>query len=348
MSSLDKTNQITGIAGNIIGGVQAAKQLFTNTKKEEARQDTRQVNMQGKLNEINSKTNKDLADYEQKLKLQMWKDTNYSAQLEQAGMAGLSKVAVLGGSGGGTQGASVNSGGVGSGASNSAQAMMANTQAELAKAQTANLNANTMKTTAETKKIGGIDTDKAGSEKDLIETTNIGKKLENSITALNLKIKNETIEEAKNSILADYQKSINDSVTSGIKLKIANATMQTEIDTIKGEYSKLLMETAAIKQGIEVDKAKIDDINSQIKNRLEQIKLGKEGLATSVSNMEAFTEAMLWSAGIQATGQVVKGITDIWTKKIPSMQDKNTRTTEWEGPKGQKYKETHESYKPRN
>lgn len=162
--ALDQASKVGGTVGQVIGGINAVKGLFTNQRKAEERADQRQINQQGKLNDVNAKTSKELADYEQNLKLQMWKDTNYGEQMKQAGMAGLSKVAVLGGSGTGTQGASVGTSGIGGGASGGAQNQMAGIESDLAKAQTANLMANTGKTIAETKKIGGVDTGKTTEE----------------------------------------------------------------------------------------------------------------------------------------------------------------------------------------
>ena len=71
-----------------------------------------------------------MADYEQALKLKMWKDTNYGGMLAEAEKVGVSKAAAIGGSGTGTQGASV--GNVGGG--NAADAA-STTNARTAQAQ---------------------------------------------------------------------------------------------------------------------------------------------------------------------------------------------------------------------
>lgn len=156
--ALDGASKIGGTAGSIIGGVNAVAGLFQNKRKEERRQDQRQIDQQGKLQELQMKGSKEMGDYENELKMKMWKDTNYSAQIDQATKAGLSKVAVLGGGGGGTQGASV--GGPTGGQAGSGQAgQMAGIAGEMAKAQIANLNANTEKTKVEAGKLGGVDTD---------------------------------------------------------------------------------------------------------------------------------------------------------------------------------------------
>lgn len=119
-----KTSTLGAIAPAVVGGLST---IAGWTGIGEGRQDRRQIKQQGALNEVNAKTAKEMADYEQGLKLKMWNDTNYKAQLEQADKAGVSKAAVLGGSGTGTQGASVGSVGGGS-AADAASAQNAKTQ----------------------------------------------------------------------------------------------------------------------------------------------------------------------------------------------------------------------------
>lgn len=149
---------LTGIASSIGGWLGIG----------EGRQDRRQREQQEALNNINAKTSKELADYEQALKMKMWKDTNYGAQLEQASKAGVSKAAAIGGSGTGTQGASVSMPGT-TGAADAASTTNARTaqaqagmqlasQMALMKAQKENLEADTADTLANIPKKG-IDTD---------------------------------------------------------------------------------------------------------------------------------------------------------------------------------------------
>lgn len=124
------------------------------------KQDERQVKQQGRINDVNAKTAKELADYEQQLKLDMWKKTNLSAQVEEAKKAGisLSTFSNGGGSAGQSSGAGVS--GVGGGAAaDAASTSNARGQMALLGAQIANLTAATRKTEAETEKIGGADTE---------------------------------------------------------------------------------------------------------------------------------------------------------------------------------------------
>lgn len=162
MANEKKTN-ILGTAGAIVGGLSTIGGWLGIGEK---RQDRRQLEQQGKLNEINAKTAKEMADYEQDLKLKMWKDTNYTEQLKQADMAGVSKAAVLGGSGTGTQGASVGSVGGGSAADAAAtqnaktqmmgQGMQLASQLALMKAQKENIEADTANKVAGTENTGVV------------------------------------------------------------------------------------------------------------------------------------------------------------------------------------------------
>lgn len=164
-----KKTDILSSAGSIIGGLTTIGGWLGIG---EGRQDRRQVDQQRKLNEVNAKTAREQADYEQQLKLQMWKDTNYGAQLEEAKKAGVSKAAAIGGSGTGTQGASVSSpsGGSAADAAATSNARVAQQQAgmqlasqiALMKAQKDNLDADTADTLANIPKKG-VETD-LGSE----------------------------------------------------------------------------------------------------------------------------------------------------------------------------------------
>ena len=60
----------SGVLGGLIN------QLFAGSN------DRRQIRQQQKLTDMQVAANKEMADYEQELGLQMWKETNYPAQVE--------------------------------------------------------------------------------------------------------------------------------------------------------------------------------------------------------------------------------------------------------------------------
>ena len=74
-----------------------------------------------------------------------------------------------------------------------------------------------------------------------------------------------------------------------------------------------ILKGAAIRQGIKLDQAKIKEITANINNMLDKIELHKGDQKIAVENMEKLTEAMLWGAGINAAGDLVKGFMNLRT-----------------------------------
>lgn len=83
-------------------------------------QERRQVNQQRKLNELQINAQGRMNKTQKDLDLEMWRDTNYSAQVEEAKKAGMSISALYGGSG--ASGATVGGGGGGNVAGGVAEA----------------------------------------------------------------------------------------------------------------------------------------------------------------------------------------------------------------------------------
>lgn len=322
----DTINNISGTAGAIIGGVQAVGSLFQNKGNQERKQDERQLAMQRKLNTENAKTNKELADYEQKLKMQMWHDTNYTAQLSEAEKAGVSKAHVLGGGGSGVgMGASVDTAGIGSGASGAVQGQLANLQTEMQKAQIANLNANTEKTKVEAEVTGGVGKEKIGQE-----TANL--KLEADWKTISNKIANETVEDAISSIKWEAQRQLYEQNKAGIESKIAEETQSQQIQQIKDQATITAIEKIARQQGVYKTKAEIKAINEQIKQGWKSLEVAEKGQAVSAENADKMMKAILGGAGINAIGNVVRGIIDIKSMgKKPKGHHKEKGKTDKEG-----------------
>lgn len=115
----------------------------------EKHNDKRQYEQQKKLQELQSQEQRGMMDYSYNKQLQMWKDTNYSAQMEEMRKAGLNPSLMYGMSGGGAttagSGGGQVSGGTAPGGGGEIMGIM------LQKAQLQLMAAQTEKTKAETK-----------------------------------------------------------------------------------------------------------------------------------------------------------------------------------------------------
>ena len=67
----------------------------------EGHNDRRQIIQQGKLNDLSVKAQKELLEAQRQKELQMWQNTNYSAQIDQMKKAGLNPALLYGQGGGG-------------------------------------------------------------------------------------------------------------------------------------------------------------------------------------------------------------------------------------------------------
>lgn len=236
----------------------------------EKRQDRRQVDQQKALNEVNAKTARQQADYEQKLKLKMWQDTNYSAQLKEAEKAGVSKAAAIGGAGAGVgQGASVASPS-GGGAADAASAMNAGTSKMMAQAQLGLMTAQKDNLNADTQdKLAGAANKGADTAKKGAETASITQGINNARQVERLtKIQADLAEatqgdneeriqwEAKRAI-AEYERAVSETF-------VAKQTQDEVIKTIKADAAYGLLRNELTKVGISKTEAEIRKIANDI------------------------------------------------------------------------------------
>jgi len=158
-------NEIKKAVGGATGGMMQRGANAIGDMVFGAGENKKQLEQQKKLQDLATGANKEIANYNQKLALEMWDKTNYSAQLAQLEKAGLSKSLMYagGGAGGSTQGAGEVQG-VGAGnADGVAQGMMAKAQMAQVEAGIELTKAQTEKTTAET---SNIKTGEQGTELD--------------------------------------------------------------------------------------------------------------------------------------------------------------------------------------
>lgn len=153
----------------------------------EKHNDRRQINQQQKLTDMQLAANKQMTDYSYQKQIQMWNDTNYSAQMQQMERAGLNPALLYGMSGGGgtTTGTGASSSGGAASAPQGGQEILGmlqtKSQLNLQSAQAEALKATAAKDNAIAQKTAGVDT-----QKTTIETKSITQGIENQKTIAQL------------------------------------------------------------------------------------------------------------------------------------------------------------------
>lgn len=297
---------IGDIAAPVIGGVISALGIG------EKRQDRRQIEQQKKLNEM------DMVNAERMRNLQMktWHETNYGAQMKEAKDAGLSMS--IFGKGGGSSGATMgtpsttNSGNAANAAQSGQTALsqgMAMAQLGLMKAQKENIEADTANKTAG---AGNINVKTEGDKID------VGTKKETQKDNIRLAAMT-----AEDKALDVRMKTIDN--------EIQRATSNDEIKKIKANAIGAELENAATKQGINLDKARINEIAVRLEQEWEALRNQGKSIEASKENMDKLTDAMLWSAGINATGNLIKSIGEIGARNKSAKMGTRTTTTNTKG-----------------
>lgn len=217
-------------------------------------QDKRQLKQQQKLTDQQVKANKDLADYQNELALQMWKDTNYGAQVDEARKAGLSmSIFGNGGGQGGSTAASVGSagGGVADGAAagqNAAQGMA------LLGAQLRNIEAQTEKTKVETKKIGGADTENT------IAQTEYTRGAQTKNTEQDTKVK----EALESNVMWDNE-------LKEVAADIANKTKNFTVQQKEQEAIGAGVDNAVKRLGMKLDRRKVNALEETVRQQWDRL-----------------------------------------------------------------------------
>lgn len=243
--------------------------------------DRRQKEQQQKLQNMQITGQKDMMDYGYQKQMQMWKETNFKAQVDELNKAGLNAGLIYGmGGGGGTttgqatgnvQGASAPQGG------REIQDMtgMGMQMGQLA-AQTALLQAQTEKAKTETTKIGGVDTElaKANVEStwqgiDNARNTNTIQKLD--ITMKNIENFEKQASQEDRLDYIEYQSKIAEKQMRliGNEQKVSDATIQANINKIKAESIGAVLKNILTQS--QTDKTKSDiQVNNKEMNVMTQ------------------------------------------------------------------------------
>lgn len=262
---------------------------------------------QGEINNQHNKESQNNAYKKQRalnkqgseLALQMWKDTNYSAQRRELEKAGLSTGLLYGGGGGG--GATTNTGSGGSAPMQAPsnidiggmaiQGQQAEMQLQLAKAQKENIEANTNKTNVETSNIE--EPTRANVSKTLSERDK--QELENEKNR-------DTLKEQKENIVSE-------SVLARNAAQISTQTREDNIRFIKANALGRELENA-------LTEVKTEATEQEIKNMKQQVRKMQAEISqtwTSLSQKEKEIKLHQWETELKA---MYPNLGQVWGGKI--------------------------------
>lgn len=296
-----------GVVGGMIGQIGARR---------------RQMEDQQKLQDMQVRGQKEMLEAQRQKEMQMWQDTNYSAQVDQMKQAGINPALLYGKGGGG--GTTVGGGGMsvsGGQASTSAQTTQASTgmgmmmgQLAMQAAQMELIKAQTNKTNVEANKIGGIDTE-------LATTENKFKQIMVSLEGQSLEYKLDKLAQEVN--IAEGQAS-----SALAKGNVDEVTVKAQIDKVRQEAVNAALQGIALEKGVQLDNAKINEITQGIQQKWKELSINETKSRYEhedrVKAIEEYTENALKVAGIMAVGNVVRDVVGIATRKVP--KGKTTET----------------------
>lgn len=250
--------------------------------------DRRQYFQQKKLQELAIRGQKELADYNQQLSMDMWDKTNAEAQRKHLERAGLNVGLMYGstpGSGGSTQGGSA--GGISTamatgGSPEIGMAMQTGTARRMQAAQIALTEAEANKTNIEAKKLEGVDTTKVGQETANLEVQNAILKHEEEIKAIAARVQGDTEADQLEAIRNANDKSEGEAKSALARGEIDQATQDSLIEQIRTATIEQQLRIAAQKAGIE-----------NVKTQTESTKKGIQEIAKRIQNMSA-QQRMEW------------------------------------------------------
>lgn len=267
--------------GDVLGGVAPLVGMAVNAATAEGN-DRRQTRQQKKLTDMQVKANKELSEFQRKQQMQMWHDTNWSAQVEEAKKAGMSVSALLGNGagGGGTAAASTGAGATGGQAADAATTQQADIQTGMSVAQMNLIKAQTAKTEAETENIAGGEKEKLNAEvQSLTQGVATGKAQEALTRAT------QNIEELRgNEMVLTRRERMQMIYTQADKLKeelaivkndrsISDDTKNTKIAQAKAEFSGAILENKLKASKIEMNKAEMAKWQQELAQGLGRLQI---------------------------------------------------------------------------
>lgn len=239
--------------------------------------DAHQFNQQKAYMEAQKQGAKELADYTKNKQLEMWHDTNYSAQVKEAEKAGLNVGMIygMGGAGGATAGSpsgQMPTSGMASDATGRMQATMGmGIQLAQMQANTEALKAQANKNNAEAQQIAGAGTDLLGAQKESIIQGITNQKVQAKLTDLQAEatqlgntLATYSMNDILSTIKAKATTAVNEAEIAMNEEEISSATKNTKIAQLKQNYIQSLLSASLTKSAIKVNESQINKWSQEI------------------------------------------------------------------------------------
>lgn len=298
--------------------------------------DARQLRQQQNLQNLQISGNKAMMDYSYQKQLQMWKDTNYAAQIQQLKAAGLNPGLLYGMKGGGGITTGSPAGGIqGANAPTGGQEIPTmigqGIQLELLRAQKENIQADTALKQTEATKKAGVDTQLALTSIDQLkqqintqQATEELTRIQTRIERIKAYIQGETIQESIDLVVQTLGKLNQEVMQAEVKTFTDRATQNLVVDTVKAELASILIQNELTKSNIQVNNAQIVKWMQEIAQTWKSLEL--QGMEVEIHkgqlivNKGHLTQDQL-KTGIQARGvSVEEGRLEL-EKKIKNITD---------------------------
>lgn len=253
--------------------------------------DKRQLRQQRKLQALGIEGTKELRDYENEKQLELWKKTNFSAQMEEAKKAGLNPGLLygMGGAGGastGGGGASAGGGHAPTGGGETTALMEIGMQKQLMAANLELIKAQTQKTQAEATKTAGVDTSLGETQiKSLTQgianqqAAEAFTKIQTELGEIQRTVQGKTMEDAVKLIQSAADKMTDEARSIGLRNQVDQNTVEEKIKMIRAELAGVYLGNILTEAQGEESKSRTQLNTAQVKKWQEEILQGWKGLS---------------------------------------------------------------------
>lgn len=268
--------------------------------------DERQLRQQGRLMNQQIIGQKEMTDYQNKAALQMWKDTNYWAQVEEMKKAGLNPALLYGMGGGGgatahSASGNVTGGNAPTGGQEVIQGVGMGIQTALMDAQRKNIEADTKLKEATAEKTSGVDTEKTTAETTVIKATN-------ELQKMDITLHEQTLWERINEIVSRSIEQQEKGIMAGMDREIKDKTIQDNIDIIKTTALKVMVEKRLLDAQITLTEEQIKKISAEIWTMVTnaQTAQGHLNVQQAQQQFENNWETIIGKGAVHAIGGLIQ------------------------------------------